>query len=488
MEQAVLISAFLALCVLFAFGTQGLWLISYYNKARKQGTIAPPENFEYPLVTIQLPIYNELYVIDRLIDSICELDYPKEKMQIQVLDDSTDETVQLVARLVAEKQKAGFDIVHAHRTNRSGFKAGALKEALPMASGEFVAIFDADFVPEKDFLQKTIPHFFKSPKIGMVQTRWEHLNSEYSVLTRAQAIALDGHFAIEQQVRNHAGFFINFNGTAGVWRKSCIEDAGNWQDDTLTEDLDLSYRAQLRGWQFIYLNDVTTPAELPSEINALKSQQFRWTKGAIQCAKKTLPSVWKAKIPLRIKLQATVHLSSNIVFPFILLTALFNVPLVLIKNNGGNHDTYFTIMAVFVLSSISSFLFYLYAQKDIHADWQRRIFLFPVFMAGSMGFAVNNTRAVIEGLIGRKSEFTRTPKYKITDKKDGWKGKKYSATKVDWTIIVEVFLTLYFVFGVAASVYYLEIAAIPFQLMFLGGFGCVAYMSLKHAFLSRVRA
>jgi cellulose synthase/poly-beta-1,6-N-acetylglucosamine synthase-like glycosyltransferase len=488
MEQAVLISAFLALCVLFAFGTQGLWLISYYNKARKQGVAAPPENFEFPLVTIQLPIYNEMYVSDRLIDSICELDYPKEKLQIQVLDDSTDETVELVARLVAEKQKAGFDIVHAHRTNRSGFKAGALKEALPMASGEFVAIFDADFVPEKDFLQKTIPHFFKSPKIGMVQTRWEHLNSEYSVLTRAQAIALDGHFAIEQQVRNHAGFFINFNGTAGVWRKSCIEDAGNWQDDTLTEDLDLSYRAQLRGWQFIYLNDVTTPAELPSEINALKSQQFRWTKGAIQCAKKTLPSVWKAKIPLRIKLQATVHLSSNIVFPFILLTALFNVPLVLIKNNGGNHDAYFTVMAIFVLSSISSFLFYLYAQKDIHTDWQRRIFLFPVFMAGSMGFAVNNTRAVIEGLIGRKSEFTRTPKYKITDKKDGWKGKKYSATKVDWTILVELFLTLYFVFGVAASVYYLEIAAIPFQLMFLGGFGCVAYMSLKHAFLSRVRA
>jgi len=482
-----MISAFLALSVLFAFGTQGIWLISYYKKMRSKVAQVPPSDFSLPLVTVQLPIFNELYVVDRLIDTVCLLDYPKEKLQIQILDDSTDETIALAASLAAKKREEGFDIVHVHRTNRQGFKAGALKEGIKSATGDYIAIFDADFVPHPDFLQKTIPYFFMDEKIGMVQTRWEHLNSEYSVLTRAQAIALDGHFAIEQQVRNSAGFFINFNGTAGVWRKSCIEDAGNWEADTLTEDLDLSYRAQLRGWKFKYLNNVTTPAELPSEINALKSQQFRWTKGAIQCAKKTLPSVWKSKIPLRVKLQATVHLTSNIVFPFILLTGLFNVPLVFIKNNGGNHDAYFTLMAIFVLSTIGSFLFYLYSQKDIHADWQRRIFLFPVFMAGSMGFAVNNSKAVIEGLFGRKrkSEFTRTPKYKITDKKDGWKGKKYSATKVEWTIFVETFLALYFVFGVAASIYYLEIAAIPFQLMYLGGFGSVAYMSIRHAFLSR---
>jgi cellulose synthase/poly-beta-1,6-N-acetylglucosamine synthase-like glycosyltransferase len=410
--------------------------------------------------------------------------YPKEKLEIQVLDDSTDQTVEVVAGYVERYRKQGFDIKQVRRSTRIGFKAGALKEGLTTARGEFVAIFDADFVPRQDFLLKTIPHFVMDAKIGMVQTRWEHLNSEYSLLTRTQAMALDGHFVIEQAVRNKVGFFINFNGTAGVWRKSCIEDAGNWQSDTLTEDLDLSYRAQLRGWRFKYLNNVTSPAELPSEINALKSQQFRWTKGAIETARKILPHVWKSKLPLKIKVHATFHLTNNLVFPFIVLAGILNVPLVFVKHTGL-YDSYFTMMSVGVFAFIGSFLFYLFSQKDVYRDWRRRLFLFPVFMAGSMGFAVNNSRAVIEGLFRKKSEFVRTPKYSIREKSDSWSDKKYAPVKINPTVIVEVVLAVYCLFGVVSSIYFLEIAAVPFQLLFFLGFAFVSVMSLKHAWLGR---
>jgi cellulose synthase/poly-beta-1,6-N-acetylglucosamine synthase-like glycosyltransferase len=408
------------------------------------------------------------------------MEYPKDKLEIQLLDDSTDETVEVSRRLVAEWASRGFDIKHIHRIDRSGFKAGALKSGLEKAKGEFVAIFDADFVPKKDFLMKTIPHFHNDG-VGMVQTRWEHLNEDYSYLTRAQALALDGHFVIEQQVRNKAGFFINFNGTAGIWRKSCIEDAGNWHADTLAEDLDLSYRAQLRGWKFVFLNDVTSPAELPADINGLKTQQFRWTKGAVETAKKLLPLVWKSKIPLKIKLECTVHLTSNIVFPFILLTAFLNVPLVVIKNTVEGYDSIFTMMGIFVLASISTFMFYMYAQRAIHLDWRRRLMLFPVFMAGSMGFAVNNTKAVFEALTGKKSAFLRTPKYKIVGAEGEWKKKKYVQKKIGGAVFMELFFTLYFIVGISISLFYLEIAAIPFQLLFLAGFGTVGALSLRHA-------
>jgi cellulose synthase/poly-beta-1,6-N-acetylglucosamine synthase-like glycosyltransferase len=408
------------------------------------------------------------------------MEYPKDKLEIQLLDDSTDETVEVSRRLVAEWASRGFDIKHIHRIDRTGYKAGALKSGLEKAKGEFVAIFDADFVPKKDFLMKTIPHF-RNDGVGMVQTRWEHLNEDYSYLTRAQALALDGHFVIEQQVRNKAGFFINFNGTAGIWRKSCIEDAGNWHADTLAEDLDLSYRAQLRGWKFVFLNDVTSPAELPADINGLKTQQFRWTKGAVETAKKLLPLVWKSKIPLKIKLECTVHLTSNIVFPFILLTAFLNVPLVVIKNTVEGYDSIFTMMGIFVLASISTFMFYMYAQRAIHLDWRRRLMLFPVFMAGSMGFAVNNTKAVFEALTGKKSAFLRTPKYKIVGADGEWKKKKYVQKKIGGAVFMELFFTLYFIVGISISVFYLEIAAIPFQLLFLAGFGTVGALSLRHA-------
>jgi cellulose synthase/poly-beta-1,6-N-acetylglucosamine synthase-like glycosyltransferase len=484
MEEIILFVYIFSLTVLFVFGSHGFIMIYYYLKFRHKKSQAVAEITTYPVVTVQLPVYNELYVVGRLIDASCTMVYPKEKLEIQVLDDSTDQTVEVVAKYVEKYKRQGFDIKQIRRTNRSGYKAGALKEGLAVARGEYVAIFDADFVPRQDFLLKTIPHFMADPRTGMVQTRWEHLNSEYSLLTRTQAMALDGHFVIEQSVRNKVGFFINFNGTAGVWRKSCIEDAGNWQADTLTEDLDLSYRAQLRGWKFKYLNNVTSPAELPSEINALKSQQFRWTKGAIETARKILPFVWRSKLPLGIKIQSTFHLTNNLVFPFIVIAGILNVPLVFIKHEGL-YDPYFTFMSVFVFAFLGSFFFYLFSQKDVYADWRRRLFLFPLFMAGSMGFAVNNSRAVLEGLFKKKSEFVRTPKYSIKDKKDSWTDKKYVPMKISSTVVIEMILAVYCLFGVASSLYFLEIAAVPFQLLFFLGFTFVSVMSLKHAWIAR---
>ena len=484
MEEIILFSYIFSLTILFIFGSHGFIMIYYYLKFKSRKYQAPDAISSYPLVTVQLPVFNERYVVGRLIDASCAMVYPKDKLEIQVLDDSNDETVGVVEELIDKYRDQGFDIKQIRRSNRAGYKAGALKEGLVTARGEFVAIFDADFVPRQEFLLKTIPHFMTDPKIGMVQTRWEHINSEYSLLTRTQAMALDGHFVIEQAVRNKVGFFINFNGTAGVWRKSCILDAGNWQADTLTEDLDLSYRAQLRGWKFKYLNNVTSPAELPSEINALKSQQFRWTKGAIETARKILPVVWHSKLPLKIKMHATFHLTNNLVFPFIVLAGILNVPLVFIKH-AGMYDHYFTFMSVFTFAFIGSFLFYLFSQKDVYKDWQRRIFLFPVFMAGSMGLALNNSRAVLEGLFKKKSEFVRTPKYSIQNKKDSWTDKSYVPMKISSTVVLEIVLALYCLFGVVSSIYFLEIAAVPFQLLFFLGFAFVSVMSLKHAWLAR---
>ena len=482
-SDVVLYLYFISLLILFTFGAHGFVMVYHYLRQRRLSGL-PPSLKEIPFVTVQLPVFNEFYVVNRLIDATCSLEYPREKLEIQVLDDSTDETGALVEETVRQYQAMGFDIKRIHRADRQGYKAGALRNGLETARGEFIAIFDADFVPRKEFLQKTIPYFFQDPKIGLVQTRWEHLNSDYSLLTRTQAMALDGHFVIEQDVRNRAGYFINFNGTGGGWRKTAIEDAGNWQADTLTEDLDLSYRAQLRGWKFKYLNDVTSPAELPAEVNALKTQQFRWTKGAIETARKLLPAVWKAKLPLRIKIHSTFHLTNNIVFPFILVAGILNVPLVFIKQSGG-HDLYFALMSVFVLAFIGSFLFYLFSQKAVYPDWRRRLLLFPLFMAGSMGFAVNNSRAVFEGLFRRKSEFVRTPKYHIEAKSDSWLEKKYVPLRLDWVVLVEILLAFYCFFGVISSLYYLELAAVPFQLLYFLGFAFVSVLSIKHALEAR---
>lgn len=479
MDDVVLIGYFISLFILFVFGCHGFIMMYYHNKYRDVTHKSKTVSDLTSKVTIQLPLYNELYVVERLIKAVCEIDYPKDKLEIQVLDDSTDETTTITEKIVREKQNEGFDIVQIRRGTREGFKAGALKEGLKTAKGEYIAIFDADFIPHKNFLKKTLS-FFSDEKVGMVQTRWEHINGDYSILTKAQALALDGHFVIEQTVRNKAGFFINFNGTGGIWKRACIEDAGNWHADTLTEDLDLSYRAQLNGWRFVFLKDFTSPAELPSEINALKTQQFRWTKGAIETAKKILPLVWKSKVPLRVKIQATFHLTNNLVFPFILLAAILNVPLIFIKNSGS-HQAYFAILSLFVLAFVSSFLFYLYSQKDIRTDWRKKIVLFPLFMAGSMGFAVNNSRAVIEGLLNRKSEFVRTPKFKVVSERDTWMGKRYLSKKLGFSVYVEAIMAVYCLVGIASSIYFLEIAALPFQILFFIGFSFVSVTSIKHA-------
>ncbi len=487
MDIALLIVYVFALTVLFVFGLHGLAIIVRYVKLRPRDPVVAPLARPLPQVTVQLPLFNELYVAERLIDAVCAIDYPRELLQIQVLDDSTDETTALLERLVQARPAEGIRIDLLHRSDRSGFKAGALREGLKHATGEFIAIFDADFLPDPDFLMLSLPHLVADSRLGLVQGRWEHLNHDYSLLTRIQALALDAHFAMEQQVRNRAHYFMNFNGTAGVWRKECIIDAGNWHSDTLTEDLDLSYRAQMRGWRFLYLNDLTVPAELPSEINGLKSQQFRWTKGAIETARKHLPALWRAKLPLAVKLHGTVHLTSNLVFPCILVIALLNLPVLFVKQSRPDLAVYFDIMSLFVVSSISTLLFYLFAQRDIREDWQRRMLTFPFFMAGTMGLAVNNTRAVIEALIRRKSAFERTPKYNIRVAGDQWRSSRYRYSRVKFEVVLEMLLALYVLAALVASVHYREISLIPFQLMFLMGFGLTGYLSLRHALGSRVR-
>ena len=485
-ESIILGIYIFSLCILFLFASHGYVMTYYYFKTYNKRMENIDENDlimdHYPMVTIQLPLYNERYVITRLIDAVLRFDYPKEKLEIQILDDSTDDSTEIISKHIKKYIDKGYDISHIHRTNRSGFKAGALKEGLEKIKGEYVAIFDADFIPRKKFLKRTLPYFFKDPKIALVQTRWEHLNRDYSIITRTQAIALDGHFVIEQAVRNRAGFFINFNGTGGIWRKDAIYDAGNWEADTLTEDLDLSYRAQLKGWKVKYLVNFTSPAELPSEIISLKSQQFRWTKGAIETMKKLFPRVMKSDLPVKNKYQSFIHLCSNLAYPFIFIAALLNLPIVLIKETG-DYEPIFKFMSVFTLAFVSSFLFYLYSQKDIYPDWQNRIYYFPVFLAGSMGLSLNNTKAVIEGLINKKSEFVRTPKFKITGNSDSWKNKKYLTKKISLLTIFELLLSLYCFAGVVLSIIYAQIASIPFQLMFAFGFGVMSILSIRQVHL-----
>jgi cellulose synthase/poly-beta-1,6-N-acetylglucosamine synthase-like glycosyltransferase len=466
-----------ALFVIGLFSLEAIFLAYKFWQGRKTKLIEGGADY-LPKVTIQLPIYNELYVVERLIQSVCLLKYPIEKLQIQVLDDSDDATTEICANRVAHFKDQGFDISLIQRTDREGFKAGALREGLKSASGELIAIFDADFLPPSNFLRKTVSLFIDS-KVGMVQTRWDHLNEKYSMLTKAQSFGLAGHFVVEQNGRNSAGYFMNFNGTAGIWRKSCIEESGNWQDDTLTEDLDLSYRAQMKGWKFIFLNDVVTPAELPAEINALKSQQYRWTKGAVETARKILPQLWKSRLPLKIKVHSTLHLTSNFVYPFILILALLNLPLILIKNHFPESKVFFYIFSFFLVSFGASFLFYALSQKTLYKNWKKRMLLFPVFMSGSMGFSINNTRAVLQGLFKKKTPFIRTPKYKLTGNKGSFLGKNYGIS-TDKMVIIEMLMAIYSCLSLVIAIYYFEIGIIPFMLMFFAGFSLIGYLSVKH--------
>jgi cellulose synthase/poly-beta-1,6-N-acetylglucosamine synthase-like glycosyltransferase len=471
-----------------------LHLVINYRRFHKKGNshsdrLSIP-NGEFPNVTVQLPVFNEMYVVERLIDTVAEFDYPRDRLEIQVLDDSTDETVDLSRRKVEEWSAKGVNISLLTRTDRHGFKAGALQEGLKTANGEFIAIFDADFVPSRDFLKQTIPYFFTNNRLGAVQTRWEHLNKMDSMLTRIQAFALDAHFTVEQQGRNAAGYFINFNGTAGVWRRQCIDDAGGWQADTLTEDLDLSYRAQLRGWKFKYLEDVTSPAELPVAMSAVKSQQFRWTKGGAETARKMIGAIWQADITLGQKLHGTAHLLGSSVFILVLLCAVLSIPMLLIKNALPEYENYFLLMSFFIVSLMTLFIFYYFSLKRRFPNrWKAFLHvlkMFPLFLAMSMGISLHNTIAVIEGLIGFKSPFIRTPKFNIKSDKTKessahWKSNKYLGKSLARGTILEMFLTLYFFAGTVLAFLLHDYGLLPFHMILTAGFGLVFYLSVKHS-------
>ena len=480
----ILLSAYgIFLFILFIYSVNSFFLLLYYRRKRN---VSPEVRgiLDFKPVTIQLPIYNEMYVAERLIEAVCEIDYPRNLLEIQVLDDSDDETKTIIDNVVRKKKKSGYDIKVIRREKRTGYKAGALKRGLKTASGYYIAIFDADFIPAPDFLMKTLK-YFSSPKIGMVQTRWGHLNENFSLLTMLQAMALNGHFVIEQTVRNRKGFFINFNGTGGVWRKDCILDAGNWHEDTVAEDVDLSYRAQLKGWKFVYLNNYTTQAELPVEMNALKTQQYRWTKGTVQAARKLLPQIWSSGESFEKKLQGTFHLTSSLVFPFILMLGIFTLPMVMLKSLHIFND-YFNFLSFFIVSLFASFMFYLYAQKEIYANWKRKILLFPIFLVGSMGFSINNTKAVLEGMFSDNNEFIRTPKFNIKEKTDSFFDKKYRVDfKKNSIVFIEFLLSLYSLTAILIAVSLKEYSAIPFAAMYFLGFTIIFYLSFKGNFIQK---
>ncbi len=460
----------LSIAVLLIYGLNLLWLA--VARARRegleQGPVPDPEMVApvpalAPAVTVQLPLYNEAHVAERIIDACARLQYPRSKLEIQVLDDSTDETAALVAARVNVWQAHGLDIVHVRRTDREGYKAGALQNGLRLARGAFVAVFDADFLPPPEFLRRTLPAF-REPHVGMVQARWGHANAGASLLTRLQAFGLDAHFALEQHTRQRTGCFINFNGTAGVWRRRCIEEAGGWQGDTLTEDLDLSYRAQLAGWRLRYLPAVEVPAEVPVEMNALRTQQFRWAKGAVETARKLLRPLWRAAQPLRVKLEGTLHLTAHLAFPFILLAALTHAPLLVITHLGyGPGPLYFTLLSLGLVGFAGFFLAQLFAQRALHPDWGRRLCLFPLFAAGTMGLALSNTHAVVEGLRGRRTAFARTPKYRAGE---AWWRSAYAASGLPPVVWGEATLALYSMAGLGALVACGAWAALPFQAFF----------------------
>src|SRR5947207_10537102 len=453
---------------LSAYGIHRYVIIYLFLKHRKRGAMPAGHFDQLPKVTMQLPIFNEVYVVERLLKSVSEIDYPKDLLHIQVLDDSTDDTRQLTASCVADLQARGFNVELIHRTDRTGFKAGALETGLASAESDFVCILDADFVPNPDLLRKTI-HFFTDPKVGMIQTRWGHLNRGYSLLTRVQAMFLDGHLLLEQTARSRSGRFFNFNGTAGLWRKTCIEEAGGWHHDTLTEDLDLSYRAQLVGWKFIFLADVVTPAELPVDMNGFKSQQHRWTKGSVQTCKKLLPRIWRSHLPFPIKLEATGHLMSN--FAYLLLAFLC---LLLHPSSGAASGGWLRLqlidVPIFLAASVSVAVFYVCAQRELHPrTWMKEILFLPCLLALGVGLSLNNARAVLEAIFNHKSDFTRTPKYGIERKSQPWRSCKYRPLKSALPL-AELGFAIYFTYFLWFAIAHRQFLSVPFLLVFQGGF------------------
>ena len=477
----------LALLLVFFYSLAQLNLLFNYLKHKKKGTHGPLIDLSkkelVPYVTIQLPIYNEAYVVERLLENIAFMEYPKDRLEIQVLDDSTDASVEKTASLIKGLQDKGLDIVHVRRTNREGYKAGALKEGLAIAKGSLIAIFDADFLPQKDWLLQTVPHF-GSEDIGVVQTRWGHINRNYSILTRIQAFALDAHFTLEQVGRNAQGHFINFNGTAGIWRKECILDAGNWEGDTLTEDLDLSYRAQLKNWRFKYLEEVETPAELPVVISAARSQQFRWNKGGAENFRKSVAKVLRAPhLSGKTKFHGVMHLLNSSMFLCVFLVGVLSIPMMYIKSVFVELAWVFQLTSFFIVSTIILFVCYWFTYRNIQGKglehFIQYIGLFFTFFTVALGFSLHNSLAVLEGHRGKRSEFVRTPKFNINSLKDSWKGNQYLSKKISPNVLIEGVLMCYFLYGMYLAVPLNDFGLFPFHFMLFLGFGFVFFKSLS---------
>jgi cellulose synthase/poly-beta-1,6-N-acetylglucosamine synthase-like glycosyltransferase len=490
LETTIIVIYTIAILLIFMYALAQLNLLFNYISSKKANKACDTFDFsnpiEIPLVTIQLPVFNEMYVMKRLLENIALIDYPKDKLDIQVLDDSTDETIISTREHIEQLRATGIDITHITRTDRSGFKAGALKEGLKIAKGEFIAIFDADFLPQKNWLKQTVL-YFKDPDIGVVQTRWGHLNRNYSILTRIQAFALDAHFTLEQVGRSSKGHFINFNGTAGIWRKECILDAGNWEGDTLTEDLDLSYRAQLKNWKFKYLEDVETPAELPIVISAARSQQFRWNKGGAENFRKMSSRVIKSdNISAKTKVHGLLHLLNSTMFLNVFLVAILSIPMLYIKNEYEHLRFYFYFMSFFVMSTVIFFVCYWYMYKEIYGNGFKKfisyIGMFFTFFSIAMGFSLHNSIAVLEGHAGKRSEFVRTPKFNISAIKGSWRDNKYLRKKLSPHVILEGILMLYFAFGLYSAFVVGDqggdFGLFPFHLMLFIGFGYVFFKSI----------
>src|SRR6267378_2435529 len=476
-ETLTLATYFFVLIVLAIYGWHRYYLVYLYMRNRgKEPKAGPPLN-PLPVVTIQLPLYNEMYVADRLIEAVCAIEYPRELLEIQVLDDSVDETCSIAELAVRRFAMQGMDIKYYHRPDRKGFKAGALEAGLKLARGEFIAIFDADFMPTPDFLTRLMPHF-SDPGIGMVQARWGHINQDYSLLTKIQSILLDGHFVLEHGGRNRAGRFFNFNGTAGIWRRQAIDEAGGWQHDTLTEDLDLSYRAQLKGWKFLYLQDVECPAELPVEMTAFKTQQARWAKGLIQVAKKTLPKVFASDVPRSVKVEAWYHLTANLSYPLMIVLSVLLLPAMVIRFYQGWFQMLYIDLPLFLASTFSISSFYLVSQRELFPKtWPRALLYLPFLMALGIGLSITNTRAVLEALLGKQTEFARTPKYRVESKIDRLRAKKYRR-RLGWVPWLELLIGGYFALTVYYAVVNENYITVPFLILFVLGYWYTGLMSL----------
>ncbi len=478
-DLSLLIPYFLVLSILAFYGFHRYVLVYVYYRNRNRRATDPAARFaELPRVTVQLPIYNERFVVDRLVEAVCQLNYPADKLEIQVLDDSTDDTVEVARTAVARAHAQGHAISYHHRTNRNGFKAGALRAGMEVASGELIAIFDADFVPPPDFLQRTV-HFFTDPKLGMVQTRWGYINRDYSWLTRVESILLDGHFILEHGGRYRAGLFFNFNGTAGIWRRQAIEDGGGWQHDTLTEDTDLSYRAQLAGWRFLYLPEVECPSELPVDMNAFKVQQARWAKGLIQTSRKILPRMMRrADVSPREKLEAWWHLTANISYPLMIVLCILLLPAMIVRFYQGWFQMLYLDLPLFIAATMSVSSFYLVAQRELYPRaWKSALVFMPLVMAIGIGLTVTNTRAVLEALFGIRSSFQRTPKFRIETRQDRATHATYRR-KIGWSPVIELALGTIFAWVTIYAIQNENYLTLPFLLLFVGGYWTTGLLSI----------